>query len=73
MLGGHDEADDVHQERGHGVAVEHDGEHELHGLNLALIVALLQLHAQVRHRGQVGRVVLVHQAVRILEEGRHGR
>ena len=70
-LGGHDESDDMHEQLGHRVAVEHDGQDPLHGLDLALVGALLQLGAQVRERGNIGRVVLVHQAERMFEV-RHG-
>lgn len=69
-LGRHDEADDVHQQLGHGVAVEHDGQDALHGLDLALVGALLKLGLEIGERRDVG-IVLVDQAVRILEEGRH--
>lgn len=72
VLGGHDEADDVHEQVGHRVAVEHDGQDALHRLDLCLVTALLELRAQVREGGHVGRIVLVHQAVSILEEARHG-
>lgn len=70
-LGRHDEADDVHQEGRHGVAVEHDGQDALHGLDLAIVGALLQLVLEIVDGGDIGGIVHVDQAVRVLEEGRH--
>ena len=70
-LGRHDEADDVHQQLRHGVAVEHDGQDALHGLDLGVVGALLKLGLDIGERRDV-RIVLVDHAVRILEEGRHG-
>lgn len=70
-LGGHDEADDVHQQCRHGVAVEHDGEDGLHSLNLGLVGTLLELGTQLVGGRDVGSIVLVDQAVGVVEEGRH--
>ena len=70
-FGGHDESDDVHEQLGHWIAVQHDCEDGLHGLDLALVGALLELRAQLGHGGNIGGIVLVDQAVRILEEGGH--
>jgi hypothetical protein len=56
---------------GHWVAVEHDCQDALHGLLLGLIRALFQLVLEVLQRRLVGRVVLVHQAVCIVEKSRH--
>lgn len=71
-LGGHDEANDVHEQLGHRVAIEHDGEDALHGLNLALIGTLLELRPQVGQGRDIGSIVLVDQAVGVFEEARHG-
>lgn len=70
-FGGHDEADDVHEQLWHWVSVQHDGEDSLHGANLAVVGALLELGPQLGHAGDIGGIVLVHQAVRIVEEGGH--
>lgn len=70
-LGGHDETNDVHQKLRHGIAVEHDGENALHGLDLAFVGPLLQLVLEIDLGRDIGRIVLVDQAVRVLEEGRH--
>lgn len=61
----------MHEELGHWVAVEHDCEDALHGIDLALVGPLLELRAQLGHGGHIGEVVLVHQAVGALEEGGH--
>lgn len=71
MLGWHDESDNVHEQGRHWIPVQHDGEDSLHGLDFCLIGAFLQLHTQIRHGRHVGRVVLVDQAVRILEKPGH--
>lgn len=70
-LGGHDESDDVHEQLGHWIAVQHDCENRFHGLDLALVGALLKLCPQLGHGGDVGGIVLVDQAVGIFEEGGH--
>ena len=70
-LGGHDESNDVHQQLRHRVAIEHDGEDALHGFDLALVGAFLQLRPQLRHgRCAIGGAVL-DQTPRVFEE-RHG-
>lgn len=71
-LGGHNEADDVHEQIRHGVPVEHDGEDPLHGFDLGLIRSLLQLCLQVLLRGLVGRVVQMDETVCAVQEGGHG-
>lgn len=71
VLRGHDESNDVHEQVGHGIAIEHDRENALHGLDFALVGALLELRAQVREGGDVGGIVLVHQAVRIFQKRGH--
>lgn len=70
-LGRHDEADDVHEQLRHRIAVEHDCQDALHRLLLGLVGALFQLVLEVLQRRLVGRVVLVDQAVCIVEESRH--
>lgn len=70
-FGGHDESDDVHEQLGHWIAVQHNCEDGLHGLDLALVGALLELRAQLGHGGHIGGIVLVDQAVGILEKGGH--
>lgn len=62
----------MHKEGGHGVAIEHDCENPLHGFHLGLVSSLLQLHPQVGDGGDIGGVILVHQAVGIFEKGCHG-
>ena len=71
-LGRHHEPDDVHQDAGQRVAVEHDDKNATHRVLLRLVRALLQLVLQVVERRDVGRIVLVDEAVRPIEEGRHG-
>lgn len=68
-FGGHDESNDVHEQLRHGVAIEHDSEDGLHGLDLALVGALLELCTQLRHGRNIGSIVLMDQAVGVLEEG----
>ncbi|KAI6768197.1 hypothetical protein HG530_006206 [Fusarium avenaceum] len=66
-----EEAQGVSSDAGHGVAIEHNGQDALHCLDLGLIGALLQLIAQVGDGGDIGRIVLVNETVRILEKARH--
>lgn len=70
-LGGHDESDDVHEKARHGVSVQHYGQDPLHRLYLRVVCPFLQLCLELLLRGLIRRVVLVDQAVCILEEGRH--
>lgn len=62
-LGGHYEANNVHQELRHGITIEHDCQDTLHSLLLCFIATLLELCPKVLKRGLVGRVVLVDQTV----------
>lgn len=61
----------MHQQLGHWVAIKHDGEDGLHGLDLALVGALLELIAKVIGRRHIGSIVLMDQAVGAFEESRH--
>lgn len=69
--GGHDEANDVHEQLRHGIAVEHNGQDALHGVDLGLVGAFLELGPQLgQGRCALGGTVL-DQTVCIVEEG-HG-
>lgn len=68
----HDKADYMHQQLGHGISVEHDRDNVPHGLHLGLVIALFQLHSQVLQGRLIRSVVQMDQAVRIVEERRHG-
>lgn len=46
-LGGHDEADNVHEKRWHRVTIEHDDQDALHCLLLGFIAAFLKLRSEV--------------------------
>lgn len=70
-LGRHDETDNVHEEAGHGVAIQHDSQDLLHRLDLCLVRALLKLSLELLQGGLVGGIVLVDKAVRVVQEGRH--
>jgi len=61
----------MHEKLRDRVAIEHDGENALHSFHLTLICPFLQLRPQLGHCRDVSRIVLVYQAIGILQEGSH--
>ena len=67
----HHKPDNMHQQLSHWISIQHDRDDRPHGLQLGLIRALLQLQFQLLQRRLVGRVVLMHQTIRIIQKRRH--
>lgn len=63
----------MHEQLGHGIAVEHDGQDALHGLDLCLVGAFLELGPQLSEGGRALGGTVLDETVCIVEERHDGR
>ena len=70
--GRHHKANDVHQQLGHGLSIEHDCDNLPHGVQLGFVIAFLQLQLQFLRGWLIGSIVHMDKAVCIIEKRSHG-